>query len=220
MSAKPNKPQSETPSSIKKQNRIPKYGDNYNRGYIGFTYNDSNFVSRGIAYFTGFGRMSDIITTHTLIVTGADECIEAHAQSGVQRSNLSKYFDDEQCDIFFRKPRGLSEDIATNLINRAEQELNSEYDLRLIAAHAAAGTMLGHFLNRLSQGQLEKQIAQLLNKADAWICSELIAYCLDQDPYKDQGILKEPWETISPQELFEDSLGQIFEPWRDFQQQN
>ena len=106
------------------------------------------------------------------------------------------------------------------MIDRAEQELNSEYDLRLIAAHATAGTMLGHFLNRLSQGQLEKHITQLLNTQDAWICSELIAYCLDQDPYKDQGILKEPWETISPQELFEDPLGQLFEPWRDFKQQD
>ncbi len=220
MSAQHNKSQDEKPSNIEKQNRIPKYGDNYNRGYIGFTYNNSNFVSQGIAYFTGLGRMSDIIATHALIVTGADECIEAHAQTGVQQSSLSKYFDDEQCDIFFRKPRDLNEDIAKNLIDRAEQELNSEYDLRLIAAHAAAGTMLGHFLNRLSRGQLEKRITQLLNTQDAWICSELIAYCLDQDPYKDQGILKEPWETISPQELFEDPLGQLFEPWRDFKQQD
>ena len=47
-----------------------------------------------------------------------------------------------------------------------------------------------------------------------WICSELTAYALDEQPeYHDQGILKRPNATISPQELFEDSV--IFEPWTD-----
>jgi hypothetical protein len=204
-------------NTIVKENRTPLYGENYKRGYIGFTYNDSNLISRGIAYFTGLGRMSDIITTHTLIVTGADECIEAHA-GGVQRSTLSKYFNDTTFDIFFRKPRGLTEEIASRLIDRAEQELNREYDFCLIAAHAAAGTMFGHYLNRLSQGKFENLVSKLLNKEDCWICSELVAYCLDQPPYEDKGILRYPWETISPQELFEDPLGELFEPWHDFQE--
>ena len=220
MLAQDNKTLTHTSSAIVKENLTPVYGDNYRRGYVGFTNNDSNLISRGIAYFTGVGRISDIIATHTLIVTGADECIEAHAGVGVQRSTLSKYFNDETFDIFFRKPKGLNDEIAMKLIARASQEVDSKYDFRLIAAHAAAGTMLGHFLNRLSKGKFEKQIAKLLNNEDYWICSELVAYCLDQSPYKDKGILKFPWETISPQELFEDPLGELFEPWNDFQQRD
>jgi hypothetical protein len=216
MLAQDRKPGVSDSSAIFKENLTPAYGENYKRGYIGFTYNDSNLVSRGIAYFTGIGRISDIIATHTLIVTGPDECIEAHAEGGVRKSTLSKYFEDETFDIFFRKPRGLDDGIASKLIARAQQEIGSEYDFQLIIAHAAAGTMLGHFLNRLTEGELEQNISKLLNNKERWICSELVAYCLDQPPYEDKGILKNPWDTISPQELFEDPLGALFEPWHEF----
>ncbi|MGP1387889.1 MAG: hypothetical protein ACTS2F_30410 [Thainema sp.] len=206
--------------SIQKENKAPAYVQNYNRGYIGFTYSDSNLVSLGIAYFTGLGRMSDIITTHTLLVTGPDRCIEAHAKGGVQCSTLSQYFDDPTTDIFFRKPRNLDEEIATRIIARAEQEMNRPYDLSLISAHMLSGTMMGYYLNKISKGKLEQVIAKMMNVDEKWICSELIAYCLDQPPYLDKGILKQPCETISPQELFEDPLGDLFEPWHNFRLAN
>jgi hypothetical protein len=184
---------------------------------MGFTCNDSNFISRGIAYFTGSGKVSDITATHALLVTGPDECIEAHAEVGVRRASLSQYFNDETFDIFFRKPRNLTPEVANKLVGRAEQLLHSRYDFRLILAHALSGTILGNFLNKITRGKLESQIAECLNREDCWICSELVAYCLDQPPYKGKGVLKQRYETISPQELFEDPLGELFEPWHDFE---
>jgi len=53
----------------------------------------------------------------------------------------------------------------------------------------------------------------LLNNEKRWICSELAAYCLDeQREYRGKGILAKPEDTIDPQELFEDET--IFEPWK------
>jgi hypothetical protein len=68
--------------------------------------------------------------------------------------------------------------------------------------------------DRLLQGKVENKLSDYLNNPEKWICSELAAYALDEQPkYKDQGILKCPNATISPQELFEDLV--IFEPWKD-----
>jgi hypothetical protein len=72
------------------------------------------------------------------------------------------------------------------------------------------------FSTDLRKEELEQNISKLLNNKERWICSELVAYCLDQPPYEDKGILKDPWDTISPQELFEDPLGALFEPWHEF----
>ena len=203
-------------TKIIKHNLVPSYGENYDLGYVGFTFNASNIISQGIAYFTGLGRMSDIRVSHALLVSGKDECIEAHVEGGVRRASLKKYFDDEHSDVFFRKPLGLTQDIALKLIARAENEIGRQYDPQLILAHALAGTMLGHYLDKVSGGKVEQALARIMNTKNRWICSELVAYCLDQPPYEDRGILSSPWEAICPQELFEDPLGQLFEPWNDF----
>jgi hypothetical protein len=66
-------------------------------------------------------------------------------------------------------------------------------------------------LDRLLTGKLEELLGNLLNHPDKWICSELVAYTLDEQLlYRDKGILKSPNCTISPQELFQDS--EIFAP--------
>lgn len=80
------------------------YGDTYKKGYVGFTFYNTSVISNGIAFMTRWARMSEIKVSHALIVTGNNECIEAHMQNGVQRSTLSKYFDAPNCQIFFRKP--------------------------------------------------------------------------------------------------------------------
>lgn len=190
----------------------PKFGDNYGLGYVGFTYSDTNFISKGIAYFTRWARMSQIKVSHTLIVSGEDECIEAHAQSGVQRAKLSDYFNDEKCQIFFRKPINLNSIIAQNIIHVAEKEIGCKYDISLIPGHALSNSHIGKLINNIFGGNFEKLVCKLKNNDNRWICSELVAYCLDeQSIYKDRGILEKPSETIDPQELFEDPF--IFTPW-------
>lgn len=192
----------------------PEYGSNYGKGYIGFTYSDSNVISKGIAYFTRWARMSQIRVSHALIVTDENECIEAHMNGGVQRSALSRYFGDPRCQIFFRKPIDLLPAIADAIAGSAETQLGCAYDIGLIAGHALPNTFIGRLIEKRFDGNFESLLCKFLNHDNQWICSELVSFCLDQqDAYHDTGILKANVETISPQEFFEDPF--IFEAWKN-----
>ena len=195
----------------------PVYGDNYNKGYIGFTYTEGHIISEGIAYFTKWARMSDIRVTHALIVTGENSCIEANANNNcVEQGNLQKYFNNPHCQIFFRKPKDLTDEIADRIVKVLNPEIGKKYDFQLILTQALAGTFMGYFFDHLLEGKVEDELARILNDPEKWICSELAAYALDEQPeYKDRGILKRPNATISPQELFEDKNREIFKPWKN-----
>lgn len=126
----------------------PVYGVNYNKGYIGFTYDGKNPVGRGIAYFTKWDKMSNINATHALIVTGENSCIEANAGSNrVEENPLKPYFEPSNCQIFFRKPKGLDDKIADRIVEILKGEVGKEYDYKLILAHAFSGSIPGQMLN-------------------------------------------------------------------------
>lgn len=76
--------------------RKPHYDLNYALGYVGFTYSDSHFISRGIAYFTPWARMSQIKASHALLVAKLSDC-----------------FNNSHPQIFFRKPVGLNDTVAS-----------------------------------------------------------------------------------------------------------
>ncbi len=199
--------------SLKVESVKAKYGDTYKKGYIGFTYYNTSIVSKGIAYMTRWAKMSDVRVSHALLVTGENKCIEAHIKNGVERSDLQKYFNDPNCQIFFRKPVGLNKTIANKLKKVAENEVGKPYDKALICSHAMQGTFLGKLINKICKGKPDKIMSKILNRDDRWICSELVAYCLSkQNTYKNKGILRHPDGTIDPQELFEDTV--IFESWK------
>ena len=194
------------------ESREPEYLSNYGPGYVGFTYSDPNFISKGIAYFTRWSRLSEIKATHTLIVSGEDECIEAHVQSGVRRAKLSDYFNDPQCQIFFRKPVDLDTVVADAIVDSAAQEIGCKYDVSLILGQATAKSHIGKLIREIFQGNAKSLACKIMNNDTRWICSELVAHCLDQQPkYKGKGILSIPSHTIDPQELFEDVA--LFEAW-------
>lgn len=196
----------------------PVYGKNYNAGYIGFTYYKTNFICNGIAYFTRWSRMSDIKVAHALVVTGENECVEATFTKGVVKSDLAHYFNDPTCQIFFKKPIGLTQATADNMAKIAKQEVGTKYDTQLIAAQALQGSHVGKLINSIFGGIPDRIVSKLLNNDNSWICSELAAYCLDEQPeYKNKGILSKPNETIDPQELFEDQT--IFKAWKTPAQQ-
>ena len=199
-------------SNLMIQYVAPEYGVNYDKGYIGFTYPKDHIFAKGTAWFTRWDRMGDILATHALLVTGENECIEA-VGSGVRQADLQTYFDDPNCQIFFRKPRDLSPAIADQMESLARPEIGKPYDNALIVGAAAAGSFLGHMINNITGGIAEDLLDKILNHDDKWICSELVAYCMDSIPeYRDQGILARPDETINPQELFEDNT--IFSAWK------
>lgn len=191
----------------------PEYGVNYNAGYVGFTYTGSSIISRGITYFTRWSQMHQIKVSHALIVSGENECIEARMNGGVKRTALSTYFDDEKCQIFFRKPNGLTPDLAARIISTAEAQLGCAYDIDLIRAQLQSNSLAGRLLRRLLGPGVEDQLCKLVDHADRWICSELVAHCLDEQPeYHDKGVLVYNDATIDPQELFEDDV--TFEEWK------
>ncbi len=199
--------------SLNIESKKEKYGDNYKKGYIGFTYYNKSVISKGIAYMTRWAKMSDVKVSHTLLVTGKNKCIEAHIKDGVKHSDLKKYFDDPDCQIFFRKPVGLNKRIAKKLEKVGTAEVGKPYDKALIGSQALQGTFLGKLINKIFKGKPDRILSKILNRDDRWICSEFVAYCLsEQNLYKNKGILRHPEETIDPQELFEDAV--IFEPWK------
>jgi hypothetical protein len=149
-------------------------------------------------------------------VAGKNDIIEAHARSGVTVDHVSKYFEDTQCQVFFRKPKGWNRQLGEDIVYTAAGEVGTKYDLPLIVAHMFQALLIGRLLNKISRGRLDRIVSRTLNHPKRWICSELVAHCLqEQESLRDLGILKTPACQIDPQELFED--GDAFEPWKHSQ---
>jgi hypothetical protein len=203
-----------TPTAMKITSLEPKFGENgnYNIGYIGFTYHSTNIISQGIAYFTRWHRLGEIKASHALIVTGENQCVEAHVETGVAQRDLKDYFDNEHCQIFFRKPKNLTPKIANNMARVADSQVGCQYDIDLIKRLMFAYTHLGWVINKITKDEFVKWLTRQHQGDDEWICSELAAYCLDEQPeYKDQDILSLPNTIITPQKLFE---SKIFKAWK------
>lgn len=192
----------------------PVYGENYDKGDIFFTYHNESFVSKGIAYFTKRKSMSDVRVAHVGVVTGRDYCIEAHLKGGVQRSDLNKYFNEKTCYISFRRLNEMNDELFGRMLNFCESKVGLDYGIGLIGAQALVGSFFGHRLNKLLDGKLEEHVSKILDNKDTYICSELVAECLDRQPeFRDKGILADPVSTITPQEIFEDQV--LFKPWKN-----
>lgn len=194
------------------QSLQPAYGDNYKAGFIGFTHAGSSLLSRGIAHFTRWSRLSDIHVSHALVVTGENECVEALGGKGVVKSPLDRYFNDPKTQIFFRKPRKCAQALGQRIAETALAQVGTKYDSLLLAAQMLEGSFLRRWLMSHFRESPDHFVGRLLNRDSRWICSEFAAYCLDCQPeYADRGTLTKPHHAIDPQELFEDE--QIFANW-------
>lgn len=190
---------------------IPKFGANYATGYIGFTYT-GGFVAGSVAYFERWNRSTGLKVSHTFIVSGDNECIEAHINEGVARVPLTKYFADPACQVFFRRPRGWNPDLGRRIADAAVAKVGAHYNTSLILADVVADTFIGHWLNRLLRSWPNRLISRAFDRSGHWICSQLVAYALAQQPeLQSQGVLRFPFDIIDPQELFEDE--DLFESW-------
>lgn len=186
----------------------PVYGVNYDKGYIGFSYNDET-ISKGITYFTRRDRKQQIKVSHVFLVTEENSCIEADAFTGkVEEAYLTKYFYQTGYQVFFKKPKDLNSEIADLLISVLKKEVGKPYDYKLILSHALSDSLLYSFLSLFHIKKL------FLNATSSWMCSELVSYGLNSiDKYKGIGVLKNPSFSITPQSLFEDT--EIFEKWKE-----
>jgi hypothetical protein len=182
----------------------------YNIGYIGFTH-VPGFLADGICYFERWSKLSDVSVTHAFVVTGVNECAEAHWLHGVQAASLGKYLKDPNTVTVFRRPRGWSMELGNRISASARSRIGSRYNIGLIAAQCMANTFVGHYLNKWFSGRPDAWMSARLDRKNEFICSELAAFAMNEQPeFRSRGILSSPLDTISPQELFEDQV--IFEP--------
>lgn len=190
---------------------IPQFGVNYATGFIGFTYT-GGFVAGSVAYFERWNRLGGLKVTHTFVVSGENECVEAHIAEGVARVPLTKYFTDPGCQVFFRQPRGWNPDLGRRIAGAAAAKIGSRYNTSLIVAEAAADTFMGHWFNYLLRSWPNRLLSKVCDRPGQWICSQLVANALAQQPeLQGRGVLRLPFDTIDPQQLFEDNT--LFEDW-------
>ncbi|HEX3800042.1 MAG TPA: hypothetical protein VH413_15215 [Verrucomicrobiae bacterium] len=180
------------------------YPADYDTGYIGFTC-APGIAYAGIAYAEHWHRLGRVPVTHTFIVTGNNECVEAHIDEGVARVPLDKYLRDPACRTYFRRPRAWTPSLGARIATAAASRIGARYNTSLILAQATADTWLGHWCNRIFRDWPNRVFSQLLNRRDHWICSQLVAYALAQQPeFANNALLRQPLDTIDPQQLFDD----------------
>ena len=187
------------------------FGKDYDLGWIGFVHGPS-LLSTGIAYLTRRDKGGDIGVTHSFLVTGSDECVEANFPAGVVASGLAEsYFDRDDNRVVFRKPKGLTPTMARRLVKRAKAQLGAKFDTAGMVAEGLGGTFLGHLIESLFGDKPKELMAGLLHENGRWVCSDLVMYCLREEPkFRDKGAVARPVGTVSPQTLFEDE--ELFEP--------
>ena len=196
----------------------PEYGVNYKEGFIGFTFDDSSFLSMGISWFTRWEKgvnpdVPNISISHCFVVTGPDSCVEAWVPY-VRKSKLSDYFNNPHLHVSFRKPKSMSDEMGKSIAEAATSQIGKSYDVLLIIGLLLTNTFVGKFLEKITNGWSKKLLTNLFNKRKAYICSELVGYAMSTQPqYKGQGILNGSLSSTDPQSLFEDRV--IFEPWSE-----
>lgn len=197
---------------IKKTPESLKYGVDYTKGDIGFTFDKKSWISSGIAYFTRWQRSSDIKIDHALVVIDESTCIEALSETGVAEKKLQDYFNNKDTIVFFRKLKGKNKEIAEEIAKNAKEELGKKYANTLLLVGVARGSFIGHWVDKITHNKFFDKQAELINKGKSFLCSELVAHCLKKVKkwrYHDEGVLKRPAAGINPQEFFEDE--NIFE---------
>lgn len=194
-----------TPSS-------PNFGSSYAPGWIGFT-RCAGPISDAIEYGEHWQRTGDRPpVTHALVVTGEDECVEAQLGQGVIKTTLSKYFNEPATRIYFRQPFPWTEQIRARITSEALSKVGFKYNDLLIAEEAAYDSAIGHLVNTWLRQAPHILLAKLLDNPGAFICSQLASYCVAALPeFRGRGVLANPVDTISPQELFGDDV--VFAPF-------
>ncbi|HEV7281581.1 MAG TPA: hypothetical protein VGN57_15375 [Pirellulaceae bacterium] len=191
--------------------RRPVYGKDYDRGWVGFNHSTS-WMSKVIGSDGHYRRKSSIVISHAFIVIGEDLCVEAAFRKGVLISSMTaQYFERPERYVVFRKPKNLTPELADEICRLARREVGTRFDNGLVVAHTLNDNFIAWIANKLTGGAVEAIAEAQLDQEDAWICSELTAYVLDQTPqFHGVGNLEQGATMLTPQELFEND--EIFEP--------
>jgi hypothetical protein len=191
--------------------RRPVYGKDYDRGWFGFNHSTS-WMSQVIGNVGHRRQESPVVISHAFIVTGEDTCVEAAFKKGVLVTSLTEqYFNKASRYVVFRKPKGLTPELADRICELAEAQVGTRFDNGVLIAHALNDHFIGWLINKVTGDAARAASDALFNQKDDWICSELAAYVLNQIPeYAHRGNLDQRPGMLTPQELFEND--DIFEP--------
>lgn len=193
----------------------PIFGGNYNIGYIGFSYDTESIISKWIVKFTKNFNYSGIKVSHALIVVGENLCVEASAsERKVILSPLTKYFNNSNTPISFRKPRDLTIEAAEEIAELAKSKIDCPYEMLQIPGHIWKALPFINQFNRFTRNIFIDPISNLVDNKNKFICSELAAYSLKNAKswkHNHDGILARWTTRLNPQELFEDR--KIFSDW-------
>jgi hypothetical protein len=191
--------------------RRPVYGKDYDRGWFGFNHSTS-WMSQLIGNVGHRRRESPIVISHAFVVTGEDLCVEAAFKKGVLVSSLTEqYFEKPSRYVVFRKPKGLTPELADRICELAESQVGTRFDNGVLIAHTLNDHFLGWLVNKMTGDAARAAADAAFNQKDEWICSELAAFILNQIPqYAGKGNLADRPGMLTPQELFEND--EIFEP--------
>lgn len=204
-----------SPIASQVRSLTPRYGENYKRGFIGFTFKDDSFVSHGIAFMTRWDNLKRIPVSHALVVTDDSTCVEAIMGKGVVRSDLRDYFNDPHTHIFFKKPRDITDIDTVQIVSAADKEVGADYANRLIVNNFLRNTFLGHFIDEVTDNKFFDKLASGVQKQGDFICSQLAAHAMNAAElwtYRGKGILGRPEAAINPQNLSCDEV--VFKPWK------
>jgi hypothetical protein len=183
------------------------WGVNYKPGYVGFTVTRDSLIAQGISWFQKWDWLHGLpLPTHTFIVTGEDETVEAFPD-GVKCGTMRHYIDDPDVCILVRRPLDYSLDMGWGIVREAKLHIGEKYGFGLIAGMAVTNSLLGKALSWATRGWFARTVEGWADGKKSQICSELVARALQAQPQLNGvGILADRPATITPMELFKDCL--------------
>lgn len=189
---------------------VPKYGKDYKKGDLLFTQDDC-FLARAIYHFTRWDRRSGIAVAHVAVIADDSTCIEALSE-GLTKSNLKKYFDNEDFRIFIRRPKGMTTEVADKLVRSEEKDLGKKYANALMVVSALRGSLIGHLIDKVTTNKFFDSLSLLVNKSGSVLCAQDVANRLTMHNFASctEEVLNRPSAAITPQKLFETE--EFFEP--------
>ena len=182
----------------------PIWGKDYDAGYIGFSFGRRSFLSNAIAYFELPECKRGIHVSHTFVVAGPNDCIEAQP-SGVVHSDIESYWVDPDSRIYWHRPKGWTPAMGERIVAAAETMVGDKYGFSIIAAHWLTRNPLGTILGAVTCGWTTRRVLGFMERKGEEVCSEVVAEALRAQPeFKFVSCLNRPAHEITPQRLFDD----------------
>lgn len=181
------------------------WGSNVDIGFTGFLSRKRDFISAGIDWFSRWDQLpGDPPVSHTFIVSGRDQTIEAFAD-GVAYGRLTTYLRDPDVALFMRCPDNWDPSVGSALVGAAARRLGDRYNYALIGALAVSNSLAGHGLDLITGGWFGRTVSGWADSKTRQICSQLVAGAM-RTRYGSLGCLSKPDQEITPQDLYGDGV--------------